>query len=107
MIINCGRRRIVRDRYGYTIEYRHVRQSGKKAGEAHWKIDRPGHPATLSDALTVVYERTLADENEELDVLDLPTACQHAAETLKNHLREFRRAGVKQAAKEVRHDEAK
>lgn len=106
MIINCGPRRIVRDRYGYKIEIRHVLgKDSKRAGEVIWKEDSPAFPASLSNALEVVYERTIADlverdENSgdpEIDIRNLAAACEHAAQVVKDCARDVRREGNRQA----------
>lgn len=102
MIIICGERRIVSDTYGYTIEKRCVIATGKKKGAAVWRPDNPAYPATLSHALELVFERTLKDANDEIDVRDLPDACKRAAESVKSHVSKVRRLGVKAAAKEKR-----
>jgi hypothetical protein len=93
MIINCGRRRIVSDRYGFTIEIKTVIQSGKREGQEEWKPDRPAYPATLPRALEVVYERTLADQTDEIDVTELCAACLRAVQCVHEYAREARAKG--------------
>jgi len=94
MIILCGNRRIVTDRYGYAIQVRHVYEKGKKAGQEYWNEDRPAYPATLAQAFQMVFLRELQD-GEDIKVEDLPVALHEAADRVNSYLEEFKKKGEK------------
>ena len=60
MIIECGERRIVSDRYGWQIQKSHK----QKSGDIRWREDAPAYPATLSQACQMVAERILKESGD-------------------------------------------
>lgn len=61
MIINCGNRRIVSYKYGWKIE---IQKRHKETRKLYWDEDRPAYPATLAQALEMVFERMVKEEGE-------------------------------------------
>ena len=89
MIISCGPRRLVSDRFGWKIEIQHIPAKGTKAGQIEWKEDRPAYPATLSQALEMVCERELQDQGD-MAVTDLADALKRAAHNVREYMMKAR-----------------
>jgi hypothetical protein len=60
MIIDCGQRRIVSDRYGWQIQKYHK----SEAGNVRWREDAPAYPATLAQACQMVAERIFKESGD-------------------------------------------
>jgi len=86
MIINCGKRRLVSDRFGWKIEIQHVYgKDSKKAGETYWTEDRPAYPANLPQACEMLCER-IAKESEGDTPDGLVKALKDAAIEVKQYM---------------------
>jgi len=81
MIITCGNRRLVSDRYGWTLQIHREGVSGKHAGKLVWVDDRPAHPASLTHGLQIIAERLLTD-GPDVDITELADALRAALATL-------------------------
>lgn len=94
MIINIGNRRLVSHRYGWKIEIKKVRgDDSANPGEEYWDEDRPAWPASLTQALEMVYERLLFDV-EETDYKELSRHIVDAHRTLEDALERIREAAA-------------
>lgn len=62
MIIECGKRRLVSDRFGWKIEIQKVfTEKSKNHGQSYWDEDAPAYPATLAQACEMLAERILKE----------------------------------------------
>ena len=82
MIIDCGRRRLVSERYGWKIEIQHL---NKKTGVLDWREDRPAYPSSLAQALEMLCERVLTD-GPDLTITELPEALKTAAREVRRYM---------------------
>jgi hypothetical protein len=82
MIIDCGKRRLVSDRWGWKIEIRHINQ---KTGATEWREDRPAYPSSLAQALEALCERILTD-GPDLTITQLPDALKTAAREVRHYM---------------------
>ena len=80
MIIECGKRRLVSERFCWKIEILHTSKKGKKS----WKEDRPAYPATLAQALEMVYEREIRDMGD-MACTDVVDACKSAYHAVRQY----------------------
>ena len=88
VIIDCGKRRLVSNRYGWKIEIQHF---NKETGLAEWKEDRPAWPASLAKACEALCERELSDTGD-ITLDQLPDALKHAAHEVRRYMAIARRA---------------
>jgi len=98
MIINCGNRRLVSDRFGWKIEIQHTYgKDSKKAGETYWTEDRPAYPANLPQACEMLCER-IAKESDDDTPDGLVEAMKNAAAEVRQYMEMARNC-----AKSIKH----
>lgn len=92
MIINCGNRRLVSDKYQWVIQKRHIApkigvtgKPCKNPGKITWRPEQPAYPSNLANALEEVYIRLLKDEGE-IDIQELVVYCKKAAKTIRRYI---------------------
>ena len=93
MIITCGNRRLVSDRFGWTIQQVHVPAKGRYAGEDVWLEDRPAYPATLERGLEMLLERIIK-EAPDTDIEGLAETVRVARNKLLESLQTVRELDV-------------
>ena len=87
MYIECGKRRLCGQRFGWKIEILHT----SKKGEQSWQEDRPAYPASLSQALEMVLEREVKDQGD-MTVHELPDALKRASHAVHEYMERARKA---------------
>lgn len=91
MIIDCGNRRLVSDRYGWMIQIKRTIKKGERAGETEWREDRPAYPATLSQGCQMLAERILK-ESDTVTPDGMVEALQNAVHQVNRYMEMARRA---------------
>ena len=91
MIIDCGNRRLVSDRYGWTIQIKKVRESGNNIGEERWEPDRPAYPCSLARALEMITEREM-QESGDIGLTDVTAALNTAYKSIHDYMKKVREA---------------
>jgi len=89
MIILCGRRRLVSDKFGWTIQIKKVGEAGKRKGKTRWEPDRPAYPRNLAQGLEMIHEREVKDMGE-ISVTELTDALKAAYVTVKEYAKKAR-----------------
>lgn len=101
MIIECGDRRLVSDRFGWTIEKKTIVQDGKNAGKVRWREDRPAYPASLPQACEMLYERVLK-EGGTVTPPEFLDALSHAYQSVSKYFTKMRDIGKQTIIEEER-----
>lgn len=87
MIIDCGNRRLVSNRFGWKIEI----LAETKKGEKVWREDRPAYPASLAAACETLCERILTDGGD-CTIAELPERLILAASAVRRYMECARKA---------------
>lgn len=90
MIIDVTKtRRLKGYRYGWEIQQRRQRQSGKNKGEWYWAEDRPAYPASLGQGLEMILMREIKDAGD-CGVGDLPARVKLAIDAMRDGIQKAR-----------------